>query len=205
MAGHERRLIRGEIHDGGCNVFGSANARRQVMAQHHRRRRPDAAKLFSVAGVTMKPGEIALQRMPSLPYCVATYFVSATMPAFETPYALCESIPACAAPEAVLMIDATAARAQMRNRVLATEHRAAQVDAHDGVPHRRRPSVRPAHRACSTVAYRPRCCAGCPGRRTAVRRTRSSAAPALRCRCRQRAPRFRRCRVRALRLLALRL
>lgn len=53
----------------------------------------------------MNPGAMALQRMPCLPCCVATYFVRLMSAAFEAPYAGLRRSPAMPEQDEVLMMD----------------------------------------------------------------------------------------------------
>src|SRR3989442_15268514 len=58
------------------------------------------------SGVSIGPGQMALQRIPSLPYCTAKDFVNESIPPLETVYASCGTVqPIKATNDATLMIE----------------------------------------------------------------------------------------------------
>ena len=82
----------------------------------------------------MKPGQIALARMPLLPYSMAAAFVNAITPAFAAEYTLVGMREPFMPPmDDQLTIDAATGREHRADAVLRAEHDALEVDTHDPV------------------------------------------------------------------------
>src|SRR3954447_25021094 len=64
-----------------------------------------AVALPTAPGVSVRPGATALQRIPRVPYCDATDFVSSTTPALDAPYAARTPRPTKPSIDAVFTID----------------------------------------------------------------------------------------------------